>query len=112
MTNRPTKPSDLNARGTRNDGTKYWLHHTYYFAYNDPNSTEYPIVVFLCDSWNADPESEESGILVMSFKSQEGYNMWVEEAGLNPDNAEPIDPEDADELAGSGITLITINNHD
>ncbi len=110
--NKPTKPSELNVRGTNGAGHRYFKYHAWYMSYNDPNSTDYPIVAFLCDSWNADPGDDSSGILVMSFKSKDEYENWTKGESPNPSNAKPIDPEDADELADSGITLITACNFD
>jgi hypothetical protein len=94
-TSKPSKPSEMNNK-----------HNSEYMAYYDANSTEYPIVVFCNDVWTNE-------MLIISFTSKNEFNEWCgkEEdgtwgegalnAGPDPENAESIDPDDADELAST-----------
>ncbi len=106
----PTKPSELTKRTTRTDGSKFFEYDGMFMAYNDPHSEDYPVVVFQHDT-NADPEEDSLGIHVMSFKSKEEFEKWANGEAPDPENLEPIEGEDADELASvEGVTLLSVNN--
>lgn len=97
MTYSPTKPSDLLIMGAQFRGTlesaNFWM------ACEDAGSDEYPIVVF---------NNVDGALWIASFQSNEEWDAW-KLTGLAlvnaPENAEPIDPDDADELAAQ-IRLI------
>lgn len=101
----PQKPSDLDARSTHAKGHPRFTYFTWYMAYSDPSSQEYPIIVFVNDGREADPGDPASSLKVISFGSQEEYNTWKEGEVGDPANAEPIDPADADDMASQAQFL-------